>query len=299
MKISDLVTMIFRSALLVLPSFIVSTIFSSFILALPMLVTNSIFSKFPMIKKFCFIIHATVLGCLVTAISLSYSDDAITAIPGIVLGYVISIIKNFSETISGYNKEIAIKQLKKELLRIPKRINKIILAFGYKNTSFFEKCFNESSVFKKARKLKDLTFTDEYGISTNIRSVALQLYQIRVNHDFQKHLMILIPTLQMFGIDDLYELSPAFQDYSHVESFTEQNPNIEVFVTEEQSWIKQSMNPYEKLEKTANMVIVEMINQGLIEHIPQSGLYKSTKPDSFFSSKDAPGAVGEGTTLEI
>ena len=91
MKISDLVTMIFRSALLVLPSFILSTIFSSFILALPMLVTNSIFSKFPMIKKFCFIIHATVLGCLVTAISLSYSDDAITAIPGIVLGYVTQI----------------------------------------------------------------------------------------------------------------------------------------------------------------------------------------------------------------
>ena len=304
MKISDLVTMIIGSALLVLPSCIISTIFSSFILALPLLVTDSIFSKFPMVKKFCFIIHATILGCLVTAISLGYGNDTIVATtPGIVLGYVISIITNYSETVSGYNKEIALKKLNNELFRIPKRINKFILAFGYKDVSFFKSYVNDSSAFKRTRKFKGIQFTTEYGISTDIFSKTLELYQTRVNQDFQNHLSQLIPMLQVFGIDDLYELSPAFQDYYHVKSITEQiseqTQNVEDIVVEKQILFLQTMNPYEKLEKAANIVIVEMINQGFIEHIPQSGLYKSTKPDDFFSSKDVPGSLVEGTTSEM
>ena len=257
----------------------ISAIFESFILVIPIAITDWIFSGSPTIKKYCFVIHATVLG------------------------YAISIITNYSDTISEYNKEIAYKRLAKELSRIPKRIDKFIKKSGYKDAPYFEKYFNSSSLFKRARKFKGLQFTNGYGIITDIYSQALQQYQARVNKDLQKHLTSLIPTLQMFGIDDLYELSPAFQDYYHVESITEQLSehfqNVEDFVTKQVFTIKQPVNPYEKLEEVADIVIVEMIEQGVVEHIPQSGLYKSTKPDSFFSSKDAPGALIEGTTLEV
>lgn len=282
----------------------ISAIFESFILVIPIAITDWIFSGSPTIKKYCFVIHATVLGCLVTAIALGYGNDMIIkGTPGIVLGYAISIITNYSDTISEYNKEIAYKRLAKELSRIPKRIDKFIKKSGYKDAPYFEKYFNSSSLFKRARKFKGLQFTNGYGIITDIYSQALQQYQARVNKDLQKHLTSLIPTLQMFGIDDLYELSPAFQDYYHVESITEQLSehfqNVEDFVTKQVFTIKQPVNPYEKLEEVADIVIVEMIEQGVVEHIPQSGLYKSTKPDSFFSSKDAPGALIEGTTLEV
>lgn len=296
---------IFINALLIYPSFILFGISSVYIAIIPSLITEWFFKKSALLRLIAYIIEATILGCVIATVLIC--EEPIPNITseyyafGILIGYSIAVHKLLP--ITEYRKEMLVKGLNRELLRVPKKINKFVLSFGYKDSSYFEKYFNESSAFKRTRKFKGIPFTTEYGISTDIFSKTLQIYQARVNQDFQNHLSQLIPMLQVFGIDDLYELSPAFQDYYHVKSITEQiseqTQNVEDIVVEKQILFLQTMNPYEKLEKAANIVIVEMINQGLIEHIPQSGLYKSTKPDDFFSSKDVPGSLVEGTTSEI